>query len=108
MEVHADAAAFDSSVASLLSEPGEDPGEPPPHVVERGLRWPPRMAAESVISYDVFGAREQAQAYARLNASVLRAEQRTVAATGQRFSAARVRTVGFELDLCLPVAVRTP
>jgi hypothetical protein len=103
--VHAGAEAFAASDASLLSTDGGDPGEPPAHVVERGLPWPPRMAAESLISYGVFGPAEQAEAYARLNGTVLRAERRTVAATGARFVVARVRTVGLDLDLCLPTPV---
>lgn len=99
--VHADAAAFAASDASLLSPDSTDAGEPPVHVVERGLPWPPRMAAESLISYGVFGPAELAEAYARLNGTVLRAERRTVAATGGRFVVARVRTVGLDLDMCL-------
>jgi hypothetical protein len=102
--VHADADAFAASDASLLVEAGaDDPpaGDPPDHVVERGLSWPPRMAAESVISYGVFGAQD-ARAYARLHGTVLHAQRHTVAATGQSFVAARVRTTGFEVDLCLP------
>jgi len=63
------------------------------------------MAAESLISYGVFGPADQAEAYARLNGTVLRAERRTVAATGGRFVVARVRTVGLDLDLCLPTSV---
>jgi hypothetical protein len=103
--VHAGADAFAASDASLLSPDGGEPGEPPAHVLERGLPWPPRMAAESLISYGVFGPAEQAEAYARLNGTVLRAERRTVAATGGRFVVARVRTAGLDLDLCLPTPV---
>lgn len=95
--------AFEASDASLIGDGGDDPGEAPPHVVEQGLPWPPRMAAESFIAYGVFGDPEQAQAYARLNGTVLRAQRKTVAATGQEFVAVRVRTVGFEVDVCLPV-----
>jgi hypothetical protein len=102
--VHADVGAFAASDASLLSIDAGEPGEPPAHVVERGLPWPPRMAAESLISYGVFGPAELAEAYARLNGTVLHVEQRTVAATGGRFAVARVRTVGLDVDLCLPAA----
>lgn len=101
VSVHADGEAFSASDASLLS-PGVDPVEPPAHVVEQGMPWPPRMGAESFISYGVFGPPEQAQAYARLNGTVLEARQRTAEATGQSFIAARVRTVGFDVDLCVP------
>jgi hypothetical protein len=102
--VHTDEDAFAASDTSLMS-PGAEPGDPPAHVVESGMPWPPRMATESFFSYGVFGPREQAQAYAPSNGTVLHAEQRTVTATGQSFIAARVRTVGFETDLCLPLTV---
>ncbi|MEU2610282.1 hypothetical protein ABZ570_01640 [Micromonospora sp. NPDC007271] len=98
--VYADAEAFDASDASRVGD-ADDPGEPPAHVVAEGWPWPPRMAAESFISYGVFGEPAQAQAYARLNGTVLGARPLTVTATGQRFVAARVRTVGFEADVCL-------
>jgi hypothetical protein len=107
VSVHTDEDAFAASDASLLS-PGTDPGEPPEHVVEQGLSWPTRMAGESFMSYGVFGPPEQAQAYARLHGTVLHAERRTVAATGQLFIVARVRTVGFEADLCLPATAVGP
>jgi hypothetical protein len=103
--VHASAEAFAESDASLLG--GAEAGEPPAHYVENGWSWPPRMAAESFISYGVFDAGESAQAYARLNGLVLAADTRTVAATGQRFTAARVRCAGFEADVCLPADERT-
>ncbi|WP_139307184.1 hypothetical protein [Micromonospora pattaloongensis] len=99
--VWADDDAFAASDASLLGD-GDEPGEAPPHVVEQGWPWPPRMAAESFISYGVFGEPEQARAYARLNGRVLRAQRKTVAVTGREFVAARVRTAGFEVDVCLP------
>ncbi|MFD2767075.1 hypothetical protein [Micromonospora eburnea] len=99
--VYADAEAFAASDASLVGD-RDDPGDPPAHVVEQGWPWPPRMATESFVSYGVFGEPAQAQAYARLNGTVLGAEPRTVTATGQRFVAARVRTAGFEADVCLP------
>lgn len=51
-----------------------------------------------------FGPADQAEAYARLHGTVLQAQRRTVAATGQSFIVARVRTVGFDVDLCLPAA----
>ncbi|NJC83179.1 hypothetical protein [Planosporangium mesophilum] len=98
--VWADEDAFAASDASLLGD-GDDPGEAPAHVVEQGLSWPPRMAAESFISYGVFGDPEQVQAYARLNGTVLRAQRKAVAVTGQEFVVARVRTAGFEVDVCL-------
>jgi hypothetical protein len=104
--VHADEAAFAASDASLLHGQGEDDvddlDEAPPHFAERGWSWPPRMAAESFISYGVFGPPEDAQAYARLTGTVRHARRLRVAATGREFLAARVRTAGFAVDLCLP------
>jgi hypothetical protein len=40
-------------------------------------------------------------AHARLAGTVLRASHRSCELTGQGFSVATVRTVGFETDLCL-------
>ncbi len=99
--VHADERAFAVSPASLLGDPDEA-GDPPAHAVEQGWPWPPRMAAESFIAYGVFGDPAGAQAFAQLAGIVLHAERRTVSLTGQAFIVARVRTVGFEADLCLP------
>jgi hypothetical protein len=65
------------------------------------------MAAESFISYGVFNDGDSAQAYARLNGVVLTADVRTVTATGQRFVASRVRSAGFQADVCLPADERT-
>jgi hypothetical protein len=64
--VHASADAFAVSDASPFGG-NEDPGESPTHFVEHSWSWPPRMAAESVISYGMFNTGESAQAYARLN-----------------------------------------
>ncbi|MDI6104500.1 hypothetical protein QLQ12_38515 [Actinoplanes sp. NEAU-A12] len=108
--VHADEDAFAASDASLLSGgDGEDGGdsEPPAHFVENGWTWPPRMGAESFISYGAFD-QENGDPIAQLNGIVLSAERRVVAATGGEFSVARVRSVGFEADLCLPGDVPTP
>jgi hypothetical protein len=99
--VHADEHAFADSPASLLGA-ADEAGDPPAHFVERGWSWPPRMAAQSFISHGVFGDPDDAQAFARLAGIVPYAERRTVSLTGQAFIVARVRTVGFEADLCLP------
>ncbi|MBB5870114.1 hypothetical protein F4553_003493 [Allocatelliglobosispora scoriae] len=99
--VYASEEAFAASDDSLLSPGGSD-REPPPHAVSSGMPWPPRMASESFISYGMFGSPDQAQAHARLNGTVLGASLRTVTATGQSFIVARVRTAGFEADLCMP------
>ncbi len=83
-------------------DPAADPGqEPPPHYRERGWSWPPRLAAESFISYGVFADPAQAQARARLSGTVLEAGQHVCALTGQPFTVAAVRTAGLEADLCL-------
>jgi hypothetical protein len=101
--VHADEEAFAASDASLLHGRSEDDvDEAPAHFAERGWSWPPRMAAESFISYGVFGPPEDARAYARLTGTVRHARRLQVAATGKEFVAARLQTAGFEVDLCLP------
>ena len=104
--VHRSAEAFAASDASLLGGAG-NAAEPPAHFVEQGWSWPPRMATESFISYGVFNVGESAEPYARLSGVVLGAETRTVASTGQRFVAARVRCVGFEAEVCLPAGEGT-
>ena len=53
------------------------------------------------MSNAVFAEPRNADAYARLAGTVLHAERRFVELTGQQFIAARVRTVGFEVDVCL-------
>jgi hypothetical protein len=61
----------------------------------------PSMAAESFISHGLFGSAESARAHAWLAGTVLRAERRIVVQTGQAFTVARVRTAGFDTDVCL-------
>jgi hypothetical protein len=100
VELLADAAAFEASRASLLS-PQDADGEPPAHYVDKGLPWPTRMAPESFISYGVFGDRSTAEPYARLNGTVLRSRTCRNALSGGTFHVARVRTAGFEADVCL-------
>ena len=50
---------------------------------------------------------DNADAYARLNGTVLHATRRTVVATGQQFITARVHCGVFETDVCLPVDADT-
>ncbi len=98
---HPDAEAFEASPDSLLS-PDADPADPPPaSYAERGWAWPPRLAAESFISEGAFGNPSDATAHGRLAGTVLRASHRTCELTGQGFTVATVRTVGFDADLCL-------
>jgi len=71
VQVHPDADAFAASPGSQL-DPAADPDqEPPPHYRERGWPWPPRLAAESFISYGVFADPAQARPRARLSGTVL-------------------------------------
>lgn len=101
VQVFADEGEFAASPASLLTDDDGEPGEPPAHYVENGWSWPPRMGAESFISYGVFGDAAQAEPYARLNGTVLRSRTCRNSVTGAAFHVARVRTVGFEADVCL-------
>jgi hypothetical protein len=101
VQVHPDADAFAASPGSQL-DPAADPDQgPPPHYRARGWPWPPRLAAESFISYGVFADPAQARPRARLSGTVLEAGQHVCALTGQPFTVAAVRTAGFEADLCL-------
>lgn len=106
VEVFADEAAFMHSPASLLTPGSEPEGDPPPHLVELGIAWPMRVAAESFVSMGLFsssfGGSGTATAEARMAGIVLATERRAVEVTGQSFVVARVHCTGFEADLCLP------
>lgn len=104
VEVFENDEEFAASPSSLLHGDEEHTPEPPPHVVEFGMPWPPRMAAESLISYGVFAEPHEVDAVARLYGIVLGASTRSVASTGQSFHAVRVRTLGFELEMCVPAS----
>ena len=100
VQVYPDADAFAASPGSQL-DPSADPAGPPPH--DRGQGWPgpPRLAAESFISYGIFADPAQARPHARLSGTVLHAGRHVCALTGQPFTVAAVRTAGFEADVCL-------
>jgi hypothetical protein len=101
VEVFDDEKAFDASPASLL-DPDREPSDAPPHYVERGWKWPPRVAAESFMSYGAFSP-DNPSAHARLAGTVLRSEVRTTELTGQQFVHTVVRTVGFDANVCFPL-----
>jgi hypothetical protein len=101
VQIHPDADAFAASPASQLDPSADPQQEPPSHYPEKGRSWPPRLAAESFISYGVFGDPAQARPHARLSGTVLYAGRHVCALTGQRFTVAAVRTTGFETDVCL-------
>lgn len=101
VQVHADADTFAASPDSLLAPSADPTDQAPPHYVERGWSWPPRMASESFISHGIFGDPAESTAHARLSGVVLKAGHRTCTLTGQGFSVATVRSAGFEADLCL-------
>jgi hypothetical protein len=103
ISLHADADAFAASPESLLDAAGAQ-SEPPPHFLEQGCTWPPRMGSESFISYGVFEHPETATAFARLHGTVVSTDVRTNSLTGQRFVVAHVRSSGFEADLCMSAA----
>ncbi|MCE1173679.1 MAG: hypothetical protein LWW77_03610 [Propionibacteriales bacterium] len=92
----ADEDAFNTSPASQLSS---DPGDAPPEYAEKGWTWPPRWSPQSVLSYGLFDAADGA--HAMLNGTVLAARTAHNSLTGQQFHIARVRTVGFEAELCV-------
>lgn len=100
VRVFSDAKTFAQSDASLLGEPTDEPA--PDHYAEAGLEWPPRFGAESFVSHGLFATDEPPTAYAWLSGTVLGASGQLVERTGQRFVSVRVRTVGFEADVCLP------
>lgn len=94
-----DEEAYAASDASLLG--GEDSGPMPADYAEQGWPWPPRMAAESFISYGLFGDPGAAEPTARLSGTVRSSARHTVGLTGQSFITAHVTTAGFDVTLCL-------
>jgi hypothetical protein len=96
--VFADEQTFQEAPESLLDSNAEA-GPPPPHMADKGVKWPLRVATESFVSTAAFSG---SGAEARLFGTVLSADRREVALTGQSFVAARVRTVGFEATVCAP------
>ncbi|ONI76559.1 hypothetical protein BWI15_04430 [Kribbella sp. ALI-6-A] len=102
----ADAEAFAASDFSLLA--GADAGPRPEHFDE-DLPWPPRLAAESFIPTGMFASSEEGlRPVGLLNGVVRYAERRTTMLTGQEFVVVRVRSAGFEVDVCLPGGVDVP
>ncbi|MCU1428670.1 MAG: hypothetical protein JWL83_2670 [Actinomycetia bacterium] len=99
--VHESAEAFAAADDSLLDPDADRDAAPPPHYAERGWPWPPRVAAESFFSHGVFGDPDQAVATAQMAGVVSESARRVVVETGQSFGVARVRTAGFEADVCL-------
>lgn len=105
--LHDDAEAFGTSDASILGGASSRPDEPRPPHVDENMAWPHRLGAESFIADGMFGPDAGVTATAILAGTVLRAERRTVNLTSQDFVVARVRTVGFEADVCLPASATT-
>ena len=101
VRIYPDADAFAASPGSQLGTSGDSGEDPPPHYREHGWTWPPRLGAESFISYGVFDPPDQARPHARLSGTVLRAGPRVCALTGQPFTVATVSTAGFAADVCL-------
>jgi hypothetical protein len=102
VRVHVDDAAYEASDDSLLEPTKKD--EPRPESLPELMRWPLRKAAESFVSYGLFGEPAGAEPYAMLSGTVLSAETHTVALTGQTFHVARAASVGMEVDVCLAAA----
>jgi len=96
VRVFADVAAFSADPASIHGDPTSYAAQPPEHFVERGWAWPPRMSEESL------EPESDSLPVARLAGRVVAAERRRNELTGDHFTVARVRTLGLELDLCLP------
>jgi hypothetical protein len=101
VQVHADAAAFEVSTDSLLAPSADATDRPLPDYAERGWSRPLRLASESFFSHGIWGDPSDSTAHAQLSGVVLKASHRRCALTGQGFSVATVKTIGFEADLCL-------
>lgn len=96
VRVFADGAAFGADPISIVGDPTGYSAQPPEHFAARGWAWPPRLAEESL---EPAGG---ALPMARLTGTVLACATRRNDLTGREFSVARLRTLGLELDLCLP------
>lgn len=105
--VFANEVEYEQSDVSLL-DPSTKGTEPPPHYVERGLKWPTRMAAESFFSFGVFAERADAEAYARMSGTVVAAERRRVQQTGQEVIVAQLRVIGMDITACLSAGDHRP
>lgn len=96
VQVFPDVAAFSADPASIHGDPASYSARPPEHFAQRGWAWPPRTSEESL---EPAG---DALPVARLTGTVVAADRRRNELTGDQFTVARVRTLGLELDLCLP------
>lgn len=103
VEVFPDEGAFDASDRSLMGDAG-DAEEPPPEIWPPEAGWPLRYGAESFVSYGLFAddSGEEPTAHAWLAGTVLHADRRRVELTRQEVVVARVRTVAFEAEVCVP------
>jgi hypothetical protein len=97
VSLHRDAGAFGRSASSLVGS-RQGPARRQGHV--RGAAGKPmRLAAESFLSYGLFG---DPGAYCRLHGTVVASDVRENGVTGREFFAALVRCAGFEVTLCTP------
>jgi hypothetical protein len=97
--VFADADEFLASPASVLGDP-EDAGPPPPHVLEQGWPWPPRIGAQAFVSHGLFAPAREARPIATLNGVVSEADERVNSLSGITFVRSHVRSAGFAADVC--------
>ena len=101
ISVHTDSEAFSNSVASLLDANADTASPAPSHYVDRGWKWPPRVAEESFFSYGVFGEPSKSNANARFAGTVISAERRTNEETKQTFIVVKVCTTGIDATVCV-------
>jgi hypothetical protein len=98
VQVHPDAHAFAASSGSQL-DPAADPDqEPPPHYREQGWPRPPRLAAESFISYGVFADPAQARPRARLSAPASKPGTTSARSPGSRSPSLRAAGENTDAD----------
>lgn len=97
VSLHKDAGAFGRSASSLVGS-RQGAGRRQGHV--RGAAGKPmRLAAESFLSYGLFG---DPGAYCRLHGTVVSSQVRHNELSGREFVAAVVRCAGFEVTVCTP------
>jgi len=96
VQVFPDADAFLADPSSIRGDPASYPTQPPEHFVARGWPWPPRLSEESLEEP------REAAGHTRMTGTVLAADLRRNSLTGRHFTVLRVRTLGLELDVCVP------
>jgi hypothetical protein len=106
VQLHRDVEAFAESDASLLTPDSKE--EPAPENAPLDLQWPLRVSEESFFANGLWTDPANARSDARFSGIVLDSARHIVEATDRSIVVCRVRTMGFEANVCLPGAYTEP